>query len=62
MWIVKRDVCVFSAIRIRNEKRKSRPIGNKQSKIQPIEDKDKKLFRMLNVIFRMDIAIYYPHS
>jgi hypothetical protein len=62
MWIVKRDVGVFSAIRIRNEKCKSRPIGNKESKIQPIEDKDKKLLRMWNVIFRIDIAIYYPHS
>ncbi len=50
MWIVKRDVGVFSAIRIRHEKCKSRPIGNKKSKNQPIEDKDKKLFRMWNVI------------
>jgi hypothetical protein len=57
MWIVKQDVGVFSAIRIRNEKCKSRPIGNKESKIQPIKDKDKKLFRMWNVIFRMYIAI-----
>ncbi len=62
MWIVKQDVGVFSAIRIRNEKRKSRPIGIKESKNQPIEDKDKKLLRMWNVIFRMCIAIYYPHS
>jgi hypothetical protein len=51
MWIEKRDVGVFSAIRIRNEKCKSRPIGNNESKNQPIEDKDKKLFRMWNVIF-----------
>ncbi len=62
MWIVKRDVGIFSAIRIRTEKCKSRLIGNKQSKIQPIEDKDKKLFRMWNAIFRMYIAIYHPHS
>ncbi len=62
MWIVKRDVGVFSAIRIRNEKFKSRPIGNKKSKNQPIEDENKKLFRMWNVIFRTCIAIYYPHS
>ncbi len=41
MWIVKRDVAVFSAIHIRNEKYKSRPIGNKESKNQLIEDKDK---------------------
>jgi hypothetical protein len=41
MWTVKRDVGVFSAIRIRNEKCKSQPIGNKESKNQPIEDKDK---------------------
>jgi hypothetical protein len=32
---------VFSAIRIHNGKCKSRPIGNKESKNQPIEDKDK---------------------
>jgi hypothetical protein len=51
MWIVKRDFGVFSAIRIRNEKCKSLPRGNKESKNQPIEDKDKKLFRMWNVIF-----------
>jgi hypothetical protein len=44
MWIVKRDVGVFSAIRIRNEKCKSRPIGNKESKNQPIEDKEKNCF------------------
>jgi hypothetical protein len=43
MWVVKRDVGVFSAIRIRNEKCKSRPIGNNESKSQPIEDKDKKI-------------------
>jgi hypothetical protein len=51
MWIVKQDVGVFSAIRIRHEKCKSRPIGNKESKIQPIEDKDQKFVRMWNVIF-----------
>jgi hypothetical protein len=51
MWIVRRDVGVFSAIRIQNEKCKSRPIGNKENKIQPIEYKDEKLFRMWNVIF-----------
>ncbi len=56
MWIVKRDVGVFSAIRIRNEKCKSRPIRKKHSKIQPIEDKDKNIFRMWNVIFR-----HFPH-
>jgi hypothetical protein len=41
MWIAKRDVGVFSAIRIWNEKCKCRPIGNKESKNQPIGDKDK---------------------
>jgi hypothetical protein len=35
------DVGIFSAIRIQNEKCTSRPIGNKESKIQPIEEKDK---------------------
>jgi hypothetical protein len=60
MWIVKRDVGVFSAIHIRNEKCKYGPIGNKDSKNQPIGDKDKTFFRMRNVIFRMCIAIYYP--
>jgi hypothetical protein len=43
MWIVQQDVGVFSAIRIRNEKCKSQPIGNKESNNQPIEDK-KKIF------------------
>jgi hypothetical protein len=62
MWIVKEDVGVFSARRIRNAKCKCRPIGNKENKNQPIGDKDKKLFRMWVVIFRMRIAIYYPHS
>ncbi len=51
MWIVKRDDGVFSAIRIRNEKCKYGPIGNKDSKNQPIGDKDKTFFRMWNVIF-----------
>jgi hypothetical protein len=51
MWIVKEDVGVFSAIRIRNEKWKCRPIGNKENKNQPIRDKDNKLFRMWVVIF-----------
>jgi hypothetical protein len=51
MWIVKRDVGVFSAIHIRNEKCKYRPIGNKDSKNQPIGDKDKTCFRMWNAIF-----------
>jgi hypothetical protein len=46
MWIVKQDVGVFSAICICNEKCKSRPKGSKESKNQPTEDKDKKLFRM----------------
>ncbi len=41
MWIVKEDVGVFSAIPIRNEKCKCRPIGNKENKNQPIEDKEK---------------------
>ncbi len=62
MWIVKRDVGVFSAICICDEKCISRPIGNKESKNQPIEDKDNKLFRMWNVIFRTCLAIYNPHS
>ncbi len=62
MWIVKRDVGVFSAIRIRNEKCISRPIGIKENKNQPIENKDKKLIRMWNVIFQTCIAICYPHS
>ncbi len=39
MWIVKQDVGVFSAIRIRNETCKSQPIGNKESNNQPIKDK-----------------------
>jgi hypothetical protein len=51
MRTVKRDVGVFFAIRIRNENCKCRPIGNKESKNQPTGDKDKKLFRMWNVIF-----------
>jgi hypothetical protein len=51
MWIVKEDVGVFSAIRIRNEKYKCRPKGTKENKNQPIGDKDKKLFRMWIVIF-----------
>jgi hypothetical protein len=51
MWIVKRDVSVFSAIRIWNEKCKYRPIGNKDSKNQPIGDKDETFFMMWNVIF-----------
>jgi hypothetical protein len=62
MWIVKQDVGVFSAIRLRNEKFKCRPTGNKENKIQPIGDKDKKKFRMWDIIFQMCIAIYYPHS
>ncbi len=41
MWIVKGDVGVFSAICIRNEKCKCPPIGNKESKKQPIGDKNK---------------------
>jgi hypothetical protein len=41
MWIVKQDVGVFSAIRIRNEKCKCRPIGTKDSKNQPTGDKEK---------------------
>jgi hypothetical protein len=50
MWIVMRDIGVFSAIRIRNEKSKCRPIGNKESKNQPIGVKDNKCFKcgMLN--------------
>jgi hypothetical protein len=60
--VVKRDVDIFSAFRIRNEKCICSPIGNKESKNQPIGDKDKKRFRMWNVIFRMCSAIYYPHS
>jgi hypothetical protein len=51
MWIVKQDDSVFSAIRIRNEKCKYGPIGNKDSKNQPMGDKDKTFFRMWNVIF-----------
>jgi hypothetical protein len=62
MWIVKRDVGIFSAIHIFNEKCKCRPIGNKENKNQPIGDKEKKVFRMWDVIFHMCIAIYYPHS
>jgi hypothetical protein len=46
MWIVKRDVGVFSAILIQNEKCKCRPIGNKDSKNQPIGEKDKTFFLM----------------
>ncbi len=59
MWIVKGDNDVFSANRILYEKCKCPPIGNKENKIQPIGDKDKKLFRMWVV---MCIAIYYPYS
>jgi hypothetical protein len=44
MWIVERDVGVFSAIHIRNGK--CQTIGNKDSKNQPIGDKDKTSFRM----------------
>jgi hypothetical protein len=62
MWIVKQDVGVFSAIRIQNEKCKYRPIGTKDSKNQPTGDKEKTFFRMWNVVFRMCIAICYPHS
>jgi hypothetical protein len=51
MWIVKRDISVFSDIRFRNEKCKYRPIGNKDSKNQPIGDKDKTIIRMWKVIF-----------
>jgi hypothetical protein len=51
MWIAKQDAGVFSAIRICNEKCKCRPIGNKESKNQSIGVKDKKLFRMWNLIF-----------
>jgi hypothetical protein len=43
MWIVKRDVSLLSAIRIRNEKCKCRPIENKENKYQPIGDKGKKI-------------------
>jgi hypothetical protein len=42
MWIVKEDVGEFSAIRIRNEKCKCRPMRNKENKNQPIGDKDNK--------------------
>ncbi len=62
MWIVKRDVGVFSAFRIRNEKRKCRPIGNKGNKNQQIGDTNENLFRMRDVVIQMCIAIYYPHS
>jgi hypothetical protein len=48
MWIVMLDISVFLAC---DEKCKSRPIGNTESKNQPIGDKDKKLFRMWNVSF-----------
>jgi hypothetical protein len=47
----KREVGEFSAIRIRNEKCICRPIGNKDSKNQPIGDKGKTFFRMWNVVF-----------
>jgi hypothetical protein len=50
---------VFSTIRIRNEKRKCRPIGNKESKNQQIEYKYKKLFIMWNIKFCMYFAIFY---
>ncbi len=36
------DIDRFSAIHIHNEKYKCRPIGNKDNKHQPIEDKRKK--------------------
>jgi hypothetical protein len=39
------------------EKCKCRPTGNKESKNQPIDDKNKKNFRKLNK-FRMCLAIY----
>jgi hypothetical protein len=39
MRIVKQDVGVFSAIRIRNDKCKRQPIGNKESKNKPIGDR-----------------------
>jgi hypothetical protein len=42
MWIVKRGVGVFIAIRIRNEKFTCQ-IGNKENKNQPIEDNDNKI-------------------
>ncbi len=51
MWIVMWDVGVFSAIRIRQEKCECQPIGNQESKNQPIGDKEKKLFKMWNVNF-----------
>jgi hypothetical protein len=51
MWIVRRDFGVFSAIRIQNEKYKYPPMGNKDSKNQPIGDEDKTFFRMWNIIF-----------
>jgi hypothetical protein len=44
MRTVKQDVGVFSAIHICNEKCKCWPIRNKESKNQPIGDKDKKTF------------------
>jgi hypothetical protein len=62
MWIVKRNVGVFSAIRIQNEKCKCRPIRKKESKNQSMGDRDKKLFRMWNVVLSMCSAIYYPYS
>jgi hypothetical protein len=43
MWIVKRDVGIFSAICIRNENVHGRPIGNKETKNQPTGDKDKRV-------------------
>jgi hypothetical protein len=52
MWIVKRDISVFSVIHIQNEKCKCQPIGNKDSKNKPTGDKEKNFFfRMWNVVF-----------
>jgi hypothetical protein len=45
MWIVKEDVCVFSAIPIHNEK------GNKENKNQPIGDKDKNCLECVLIYF-----------
>jgi hypothetical protein len=50
-WIVKQDVGVFSAIRIRYEKCKCRPIRNKDSKNQPIGDKDKTFFLECGMLY-----------
>jgi hypothetical protein len=51
MRIVKRDVSVFSAIRIQNEKCKCRPIGNKESKNKPIGGKDLKQLECVMLYF-----------